>query len=228
MKVLPQALLALSCGALFLANAPARAEELKPIVRTWLQNQTNIQTWSADVTQIRNLKALTQPLMATGQVWFAAPNRFRWEIGYPPKTIALRQTNQMLVIYPPLKRVERYPLGDASTGPWKETLALLEAGFPRDAAAIESRFRVVGQGVTNGVFQLSLEPKSPAARRMMPMVRIAFGTNDLVLKATELQFTDGSTMRNEFRDPRLNPKIDPAVFQPEIAKDYQIVEPLKR
>lgn len=228
MKAIQHALFASTCAALFLANAAARAEELKPIVRNWLRNQTNIQTWSADVTQTRTLKALTQPLTATGKVWFASPNRFRWEIGHPPKTIALRQTNQMLVIYPPLKRVERYPLGDESTGPWKETLALLEAGFPRNASDIESRFRVVGQGITNGVFQLSLEPRSPAARRMMPMVKIAFGTNDLVLKATELQFTDGSTMRNDFRDPELNPKIDPAVFQPELAKDYQVVEPLKR
>jgi len=31
---------------------------------------------------------------------------------------------------------------------------------------------------------------------------------------TELQFADGSTMRNEFSNPQLNPKIDPALFTP--------------
>src|SRR5436190_174385 len=76
----------------------------------WLNSQTNIQTWSAEVIQTRALKSLTQPLTASGHVWFAAPNRFRWELGNPPQTIALRQPEQMLVIYPKLKRVEKYPL----------------------------------------------------------------------------------------------------------------------
>jgi hypothetical protein len=35
----------------------------------------------------------------------------------------------MLVIYPKLKRAERYPLHDQAAGPWKDTLALLEAGI---------------------------------------------------------------------------------------------------
>jgi len=76
----------------------------------WISAQTNLQTWSAEVTQTRALKTLTQPLIAQGRVWFAAPNRFRWELTSPSQTIAVRQPEQMLVIYPRLKRAERYPL----------------------------------------------------------------------------------------------------------------------
>ena len=97
----------------------------------WLSSQTNIQTWSATVVQTRTLKALTEPLTASGRVWFAAPDRFRWELGDPPKTIALRVSDEMIVIYPRLKRVERYRLAGDQTGPWRDALALLEAGFPR-------------------------------------------------------------------------------------------------
>src|SRR5881296_2017055 len=63
--------------------------DIPAVVTAWLQAQTNIQTWSADVKQIRSLKTLLQPLTATGHVWFAAPNQFRWEIGQPPQTIAV-------------------------------------------------------------------------------------------------------------------------------------------
>src|SRR5947209_14918733 len=106
---------------------------LDPIVSSWLAAQSKVHSWSADFIQTRSLKSLTQPLTAKGHVWFAAPNRFRWELGNPPQTIAVRAVTEMLVIYPRLKRVERFPLSGDKAGPWKDALALLEAGFPRSA-----------------------------------------------------------------------------------------------
>src|SRR5262249_54074197 len=127
-------------AALFLRADPAHAEDF---AAPWLAAQTNIHTWSAAFRQTRTFKALTQPLLSEGHVWFNAPQRFRWELGEPAQTIAVRQTDQMLVIYPQLKRVERYPLGGEQRNPWQDTLALLEAGFPRSAAEVEARFRVL-------------------------------------------------------------------------------------
>ncbi len=197
-------------------------------LRAWLAAQTNLHTWTATVTQTRTLKTLTQPLVATGQVWFAAPNRFRWEIGSPAQTIAVRQPEQMLVIYPRLKRAEKYPLGNAHPGPWKDTLALLEAGFPRSRAELEDRFRVVSQTTSNEVCELTLQPRSAAARRLMPELKIFFATTDFTLRATELQFADGSRMRNDFTAARINPRLEESLFAPELADDFKIVEPAKR
>lgn len=193
----------------------------------WLSAQTNLQTWSAEVTQTRALKTLTQPLVAKGHVWFAAPNRFRWELTSPSQTIAVRQPEQMLVIYPRLKRAERYLLDDAHAGPWKDALSLLEAGFPRSQAELESRFNVVSQTVSNGVLDVLLQPKSPSARRLMPLIKIAVATNDFTLRATELKFADGSTMRNDFSNATLNPKLPDDLFTPKLEGDFKVVEPMK-
>ncbi|HTD65845.1 MAG TPA: outer membrane lipoprotein carrier protein LolA [Candidatus Limnocylindria bacterium] len=203
-----------------------RGADLPPALTRFLSAQTNLQTWSADLTQIRQLKALTQPLTSTGHVWFAAPNKFRWEIGSPAQTIAVRGGDEMLVIYPRLKRVEKYPLSGEKMGQWKDTLALLEAGFPRSEADIHQRFKVVSITPTNDVAVVVLQPKSASARRMMPQISIVFATNDFQLRATELQFGDGSTMRNEFRNAELNPKLDPALFAPKLDPDFKIVEPM--
>ena len=197
-------------------------------LRSWLAAQTNLHTWNATVTQTRTLKTLTQPLVATGQVWFAEPNRFRWEIGQPAQTIAVRQPDQMLVIYPRLKRAEIYPLNDGHPGPWKDTLALLEAGFPRSRAELEDRFRVVSQITTNDVCELTLQPRSAAARRLMPELKIFFSTTGYTLRATELQFADSSRMRNDFTAARLNPKLEEILFTPVLPDDFKIVEPAKR
>jgi len=198
------------------------------LLESWFAAQTNLHTWSADLVQTRSLKALTQPLTARGQVWFAAPNRFRWELTSPSPTIAIREPDQMLVIYPKLKRAERYPLHDQAAGPWKDTLALLEAGFPRSQTELESQFRLLSESLNGGVCELTLQPKSTSARRLMPQIKISFATNDLMLRGTELQFADGSTLRNDFTNGRLNPPLDENLFAPKLDSDFQIVDPLKK
>ena len=92
---------------------------------------------------------------------------------------------------------------------------------------MESRFRILSQTVSNQTCELVMQPKSASARQMMPQLKITFNTNDFSLAATELQFADGSTMRNDFMNPVLNPKISPDIFAPKIESDFKIVEPLK-
>ena len=225
MKTLPCLLLA--AFAFLSGNAGLQAATDDALLSGWLNAQTNIQTWTADFTQTRRLKALTQPLIATGHVWFAAPNRFRWEIQKPSPTIALRQPDQLWVIYPRLKRAEQYPLNSADAGPWKDTLALLDAGFPRSRAEVESHFNILSQTTANGIHELTLQPKVETARRFMPQIKIAFETNTFSLHSTELQFADGSTMENAFTNPVLNPKIDESVFTP-ATEGYKIIQPFKK
>jgi outer membrane lipoprotein-sorting protein len=211
---------------ILLSTAPLFAADTNSPVSAWLAAQTNVQTWSADFTQTKTLKSLVQPLTATGHVWFAKPAKFRWELGHPPQTIAVKSGSEMRVIYPNLKRAEIYPLNQA--GPWRDTLALMDAGFLQNEADLHARFRILSQSTTNGVCELALEPKSANARKMMPQIKIAFSTTDFSLRATELQFADGSMMRNDFTHVELNPKIDDAVFAPAVEKDFKIVEPLKQ
>ncbi len=204
------------------------ASDTNAVLTAWLNAQTNLHTWSAGFIQTRTLKALTQPLKTTGQVWLSEPNRFRWELGTPVQTIAVRQPEQMLLVYPLLKRAERYPLTGDAAGPWKDTLALFEAGFPRSRGELESRFRILAVVLMKDECAVALQPKFAAARRLMPRINIAFATNDFSLRATELTFADGSSMRNDFTNSRFNLKIETAVFNPELGADMKIVEPLKK
>ncbi len=207
-------------------RAEISAVAAESVVPRWLGAQTNLQTWTAAVRQTRTFKTMSQPLQETGRVWFAAPNRFRWELGSPARTIAVREPEQMLVIYPRLKRAERFPLSGAQAGPWKDTLALLEAGFPRSPVELESRFKVVAEVRTNDVWEISLQPRSSSARRMMPLLKVAFAESDYLLRSTEIHFADGSVMRNEFSGGVANPELDPTVFRPPLDPGFEIVDPL--
>jgi outer membrane lipoprotein-sorting protein len=216
----------ISVAILCLMVGPAFAQTSdNPALLGWLAAQTNIQTWSADFVQTRNLASLTQPLTATGRVWFAAPNRFRWELGQPARTIAVREPDQLLVIYPRLKRVEQYPLNGSQAGPWKDTLALLDAGFPRSREEVESRFNILSQQTVGGADEVALQPKSGTARHFMPKITIGFDPVNFSLLSTELQFTDGSTMRNAFTNAVMNPTLDPLLFNPALDPDWKVTEP---
>ena len=206
----------------------AGALDTNGVINGWLKAQADLETWEADFTQTRTLRTLKQPLVSAGHVWFAMPNQFRWELGNPAQTIAVRDDQQMLVIYPRLKRAERYPLAGTDAGMLGEALALLDAGFPRDRQTFEERFRIKTLAQTNSVYLLGLEPARASARRMIPLIQLTLATNDLALLANEIVLPDGSRMRNDFTNARLNVTFEANRFTPELGAEYKVTEPLKR
>lgn len=218
------ALLFVSVGML---AANARASTLDELLNRWLAAQTNIQTWTADFVQTRHLKALVQPLRAEGHLWYTAPSDFRWELGKPVQTVAVRHGDELLLLYPNLKRAERYSFGGKQPGQLKDMLSLLEAGFPRSRQQIEQRFNLKLGPATNSCESMILEPKASATRKMLPQITVSIETNQFHLQATELQFADGSILRNEFTTSEVNTPIDSSTYQPQLGPEFKITEPLK-
>lgn len=191
----------------------------------WLTRQAAVQTWTAEVVQTRHLASLTRPLRAEGRVWFASPDRFRWQLGDPPHTIAIRKREALLVIYPKLARAERFPLDGEIDEGWRQALSLLEIGFPRDAGEFRERYELVGAVEEDGRLALALRPRSARARRLVREVRFEIDGRDRLLRATELVFPDGSRMRNDFHAPALEVEVPDERFEEDLT-GYEIVEPL--
>ena len=154
------------CGSLLAAGAADQS----PLLDRWFSAQTNLHTFSADLVQTRTLKVFSQPLVAAGKAWVAVPDHFRWELGSPPQTIALRQPDTLFIIYPKLKRAEKYPLGGSQPGPWRDALALLEASFPRSRADLETHFRILSVTPTNANWRTT-KNSTPVLRRATSPVR---------------------------------------------------------
>ena len=209
------------------ADPTPPAPAVQDPVALWLSNQADIQTWSARFLQTRALKPLAQPDQSEGRVWFQAPDRFRWELGQPAQTVAVRQSNEVVVLYPRLRRAERYPLSPESTGPWSQMLSLLEAGFPKNRQDLDARFTITSETRTNDAVHLELRPKSSTVRRMLPKLRIVLSATHATLQATELVFADGSSMRNDFSEAQINPPLDPQTFHLTLGPEVTVTEPLR-
>jgi len=215
----------LAAAACCLAISAASAADYDAQFNRWFEVQTNLQNWSGDFTQTRTLTVLNQPLVSPGKVW-VKPGEFRWELGQPVQTIVLRRPDQLLIIYPRLKRAEKYPLNAAPAGPMKDALALMDASLPRDRTSMEQHFRLVSSALTNSVLQMILQPRSEAARKMIGQVMIGFHTNDFTIAATEMKFADGSKLHNDFTNVVVNQPLDPKLFETDVPPDYTVTEPL--
>ncbi len=196
------------------------------VLGRWLAAQTNLGSWTANLVQTRSLNVLAEPLTANGKVWVNGPNEFRWELDPPASTLVLRQPDQLLVIYPRLKRVEKYALNSVPSGTVKDALALLDASFPRDRATVEARFRIMSTVETNTVFLVTLQPKSASARKLISEIQIGLRTNDCSMASTEMRFADGSVLRNDFNTVAVRQSIPPERFKFKTPPDFTTVEPL--
>lgn len=202
------------------------SESHDELLDRWFTAQSKMKTWSADLVQIRKLKALKEPLKTPGRVWFSNPNRFRWELGTPAQTIAVREATALMVVYPRLKRVEQYPLNDDSTGQWRDALTLLESGFPQSREEMEKQFNINSVEVSGPVAVVSMSPRSANTRKLLKQVRIGFDTDDMMLRSTELKFADDSSLKNEFTNGVLNVALDPKLFEVTIPDNFKVTQPL--
>jgi outer membrane lipoprotein-sorting protein len=194
----------------------------------WLDAQGEIRTWSAEVVQTRALKSLARPLTADGKVWFAGPDRFRWQLGDPPRTVAIRTADELLVIYPRLKQIERYPFAGDLDPAWRQALELLEVGFPTDQESFFARYELLETEAVEGGWRFVLQPASAAVRRMLEGVTIEVAGGDFRLLSTELIFPDGSTMRNDFSEHSINPMMDESLFELDAGDEqWREVRPLE-
>ncbi|HTV39301.1 MAG TPA: outer membrane lipoprotein carrier protein LolA [Candidatus Sulfotelmatobacter sp.] len=220
-KILKRCLWIAPCFAVFAACADSYETQFNQ----WFAAQANMQTWSADFTQTRSLMALSEPLKSTGRVW-VEPGRFRWELGHPPETVVIRNPDELLILYPRFKRAEIYALNKIPPGPLKDAMALLDVSIPRNRAALEDHFQLLSAMITNSVLQMTLQPKSSSARQFINSTVMGFHTNDYVIADSQMNFSDGSTLRNDFSNVVFNERMDPKLFATNLPPDYTVVEPM--
>lgn len=203
-----------------------QAETAEGLLDEWLKSAGSLTAFEATVVQTRHLKALQQPLVSTGRVCFVGSGDFRWELGEPPQSVALRTGSELLLLSPRLRRAEKVDLAKAVPGPARDLLGLLDVGFPRDSRAFRERFELVEAAAPTDPASpaLTLKPRSAAARKLLPGIRVELDPAGLALRATEMTFADGSRLRTEFRDVVTNRPPDPERFRSPVDATWKVVE----
>ncbi len=200
----------------------ADAPDLAPVKR-WLARQEDLRTLQADFTQTRSYKNLRDPIAAPGHLWYSAPGAFRWEIGDPAKTIVLRKGENYYVISPAKKHADRTPAAALSQPANARRMPMMDFPFAKNFEDFTRRFDVLSVTTAGTRCHLEILPRDAQAKNALAAIRIDFDTETGHLLAFEFVTRDGSSMRNEFSNVRVNQKIDTHPFDYDFT-GYEVVD----
>ena len=200
----------------------AAAMDLLPVKR-WIIRQNDLHAVTADFTQTRSLAALRSPLQSKGRLWFISPDSFRWELGSPAKLIALRTRETIYLIQPAKKRAERSAVSATNQSVGGLGLGMMNIPFASDFANFQKQYETLAISTDGTCCHLALLPHDPQARKMLTSLQLDFNTTNGHLLSFEITTRDGSSLRNDFSNVKINTKINPSVFDFDFT-GYEVVD----
>ena len=207
----------LACAWAASLRAEASASDLAAL-KTWVTRQSEVRTVQADFTQKRTFHALRDPLATPGHLWYGATQGFRWDLGDPPRTILLRKGASSLLIQPPKKHAEHLSAANGAT-----PLPMMDFPLAKNYDDFDRKFEVLSVSVTGDRCHAELLPRDPQARKYLEAFRLDFQTDSGALLDFEIALRDGSALRNDFTNVRLNAKIDAHVFDYDLT-GYEVTD----
>ena len=215
-------LFSISFFALVLPIRAAAPLDVTP-VRKWIARQDEFRNVQADFTQTRSLRALRSPIAVPGRMCFSTPNSLRWELGDPAKTIVLRKGETYFLIQPAKKKAERLTSGNVAQEGGARGFAMMEFPLARDFGEFNRKFEILAVNTEGNRCHLEILPRDAQARKFLSALKIDFDTATGYMLSFEMATRDGSSMRNEFSNVRVNQKIDRRVFEYDLT-GYEVVD----
>ena len=196
------------------ARAGAAAAVDDAPVRRWVARAREMKSVAADFRQERYLRALTKPLITPGKLWYRADGALRWQLGEPPRTIALRTGAGagVTVIEPSAKSLRSFSADE--TGLKGGAIALLDAGFPESFEAFEKRFRLASvERDASGAWRVTAEVRDTALAVAVQRMVFLIDAEGAHLRAIEVWLRDGSRIVNHFTALTENAPVPDSLFR---------------
>lgn len=192
-------------------------------VKKWIARQDELRSVQADFTQTRALRALRNPIATPGHMTFSTPDQLRWELGEPAKTIVIRKGDIYYLIQPAKKKAERYKADSIAKKGGAMGFAMMNFPLAKDYADFNRQFETLAVTVTDNRCHLEILPHDAQAKKMLEAIKLDFDTASGHLLSFELATRDGSSMRSDFSNVRMNQKVDRHVFDYDLT-GYEVVD----
>lgn len=217
MRFVPSALVRWSARWLVFAllaclTVSAAESEDVATIRKWIGQQDGIKTIQTDFKQSRFLKTRKEPLVSNGTFAFQGPDSLRWQVGDPVQEVVLRDGKSLYLISVEKKKAKHIVADKISEKTRMQSLGMMEFPFVKDYADFERQFEVVALDRDGERHGLELALKDKRAARYIKKMLLSYEVKTGNLLAFELHFRDGSKLRNDFYNIRVNEPINPEVF----------------
>lgn len=193
------------------AVAVALPEDPEGVLGRWVESQADLKSVEAEFVQTRELPALRVPLKTDGRLWMAKGGFFRWQTGDPAGVVLLRTMDEAWLAWPRRREFQRIDAQGGDTGEW---LAALEFPGGMGREEFRRRFEVLGVAIDPaGICRVELLPKEARAREFVRSMALRFVVDGGAVLDFEIRLKDGSALRTEFRNVRVNQPVDWGVFR---------------
>lgn len=141
--------------------------------------------------EARRLRALRDPVVSEGKLYFLPPDKFRREIERPAVSTAVSDGSKLWLYYPDFNEVERYDL--SRRGPVADLMNAMTAALNFDG--IERRFRVEVYEEEGG-YRIELVPRAGALRGNTRLLAVRLDSalrlvsSDFISRSGERTFTE--------------------------------------
>lgn len=194
-----------------LASATAQSDPVA--LDSWLKRQTSIHSLDAEFTQERKLPALKNPTTTPGRLSFAKPDKVRWQLGNPFETLAVSDGETLTLMDAASKTARRIGVDS----PQALRFSLLSGRAFQSPESFHQAFEVIESRIHSGIYQYTLKARDRRIRAQIPWIFLDIDPQKNELRALEFELSDKSRLRTVFQNPRLNPKLDESLFQPDLS-----------
>ncbi len=197
--------------------------EAKRVVQRWIDGQKDLNSLTIEFRQERLLKGLKKTVASKGTIWLDKRGLMRWQVGDPPKTIAIYRDKEVMILQPGKKLVERRNLGKEGGNQGEMEKAFLESGIPRSLADFEKFFRILGVEKDGQMDRLQLEVKDSRAQSALVSMSFLIDPASNLLAGYDVAFRDGSSIRTRFEQVKKNAVMEDSLFNPDTS-GYRVEE----
>jgi outer membrane lipoprotein-sorting protein len=202
-------------------GAPLTGEGRARAIERLQARQREVTTLRATVVQKKRHPLLKDEVVTEGTLLFRRPNRIRWEVATPERTIIVID-DQALVIYRPERReAERRDLRDDFGS--RAVVEFLTAGMNLDVAALEKRFQV-DLYRDDGRLTLVLTPRSRWVAQAIASVTITHFEEEAVPRQIVVTGHKGDSTETSLAHVVVNPPLAGDAFTLRLGPEVRVVE----
>ena len=209
MRLKPLAGLACACGMALLTIAAAGARDLfDEIYDKGKPLEATLRTLTARFTETTTSSLLTRPLVSRGTLAVVRPNRIVLLYDDPDRRTVLIDGDVMRMAWPARSLDQRTNIGAAQR-------RIQRYFVNKSPSELRSHFDIAASVATDrpGAWLVVMTPKRKQIKEGVARLELWLDQTSVMLQAMRMTFPNGDDKIMAFSDVKLNPEIDPSLFQ---------------
>ena len=203
------------------AGTPLEGEERARAIAQLQARQRGAKTLRATVVQRKRHPSLKGEVVTEGTLLLSRPNRLRWEMATPERTIIVIDEQALVIYRPDRQEAERRDLRDDFGS--RAAVDFMSAGMSFDVAEMEKRFQVAVYR-DDGRLSLVLTPRSRWIARAIASVTITQEDADPLPRQIVVVGQKGDRTETTLVQAVVNPPLAEDAFSLRLGPEVRVVE----